>query len=49
MEIISVEQKSKIRMKLVGRNNPCGAEEQDKDETGWKKLLSVAANIAACA
>ena len=47
--MIPVEQKSKIRMKLAGGNNPCGAEEQDKDEAGWKKLLSVAANIAACA
>lgn len=44
-----MEQKSKLEMKLAGGNNPCGAEEQDKDEAGWKKLLSVAANIAACA
>ncbi len=31
MEIIPVEQKSKLEMHPAGRNNPCGAKEQDKD------------------
>lgn len=44
-----MEQKCEAGMKLADGNNPCGAEVQDKDESDWKKLLLVAANIAACA
>ena len=31
VEIIPVEQKSKLEMHLTGRNNPCGTEKQDRD------------------
>jgi len=37
VEIIPVEQKSKIEMHLAGGNNPCGAKEQAGDAFDrWK-------------
>ena len=42
VEIIPVEQKSKIEMHLTGRNNPCGAKELDRDVSGWGEIIPVA-------
>jgi len=36
-----VEQKSKIEMHLAGGNNPCGAKEEDRDASGWGKVIPV--------
>jgi len=37
VEIIPVEQKSKIEMHPAGGNNPCGVKEEDRDAFGrWK-------------
>ena len=36
-----MEQKSEIEMNLVGRNNPCGAKEEDRDASGWGKIIPV--------
>jgi len=36
-EIIPVEQKSKLEMNPAGGNNPCGAKEQARDESGRLK------------
>ena len=41
MEIIPAEQKSKLEMNPVGRNNPCGTEEPDRDESDWGKVIPV--------
>ena len=41
MEIIPAEEKSKLGMNSVGRNNPCGTEEQDRDESDWGKVIPV--------
>ena len=41
MEIILVEQKSKIEMNPGGGNNPCGTEEPDRDESDWGKVIPV--------
>ena len=35
-----MEQKSKLEMHSVGRNNPCGANEQDKDADNSSLLYS---------
>ena len=35
MEIIPVEQKSKLEMKSAGGNNPCGTKKQDWDAELW--------------
>ena len=42
MEIIPAEEKSKLGMNSVGRNNPCGTEEQARDESDWGKVIPVA-------
>ncbi len=42
VEIIPVEQKSKIEMHLTGRNNPCGTKELDRDVSGWGEIIPVA-------
>ena len=34
-------QKSKIEMHLAGRNNPCGAKEQDRDASDRGKIIPV--------
>ena len=36
-----MEQKSKIEMHPGGRNNPCGAKEQDRDTSGRDKIIPV--------
>jgi len=36
-KVILVEQKSQIEMNPGGRNNPCGAKEPDRDESGRPK------------
>ena len=36
-----MEQKSKIEMHPGGRNNPCGAKEQDRDESRRGKVIPV--------
>ena len=41
MEIIPAEEKSKLGMNSVGRNNPCGTEKQDRDESDWGKVIPV--------
>ena len=41
MEIIPAEEKSKLGMNSVGRNNPCGTEEPDRDESDWGKVIPV--------
>ena len=41
MEIIPAEEKSKLGMNSVGRNNLCGTEEQDRDESDLGKVISV--------
>ena len=41
VEIIPVEQKSLIEMHSVGRNNPCGAKEQDRDASGRGEIIPV--------
>ena len=41
MEIIPAEEKSKLEMNSVGRNNPCGTKEQDRDEPDWGKVIPV--------
>ena len=40
-EIIPAEQKSQVGMNPVGRNNPCGAKEQARDESDWGKVIPV--------
>ena len=40
-EIIPVEQKNKLEMNPGGRNNPCGTEEPDRDESDWGKVIPV--------
>ena len=41
MEIIPAEEKSKLRMNSGGRNNPCGTEEPDRDESDWGKVIPM--------
>ena len=41
MEIILAEEKSKLGMNSVGRNNPCGTEEQDRDESDRGKVIPM--------
>ena len=41
MEIIPAEEKSKLGMNSVGRNNPCGTEEPDRDESDWGKVIPM--------
>jgi len=41
VEIIPAEEKSKLEMNSVGRNNPCGTEEPDRDESDWGKVIPV--------
>ena len=36
-----MEQKSKIEMHPTGGNHPCGAKEQDRDESGRGKVIPV--------
>ena len=36
-----MEQKSKIEMHPTGGNNPCGAKEQDRDESRRGKVIPV--------
>ena len=36
-----MEQKSKIEMHLTGENNPCGVKEEDRDASGWGKIIPV--------
>ena len=36
-----MEEKSKLEMHLTGGNNPCGAKEEDRDESGWGKIIPV--------
>ena len=36
-EIIPAVKKCRIGMHPVGRNNPCGTEKQDRDESGRSK------------
>ena len=36
-----MEQKSKIEMNLGGRNNPCGAKEEDRDASDRGKIIPV--------
>ena len=36
-----MEQKSKLGMHLVGRNNPCGEKEEDRDASGRLKIIPV--------
>ena len=40
-EIIPVEQKSKLEMNPVGRNNPYGTKEQDRDASDRGKVIPV--------
>ena len=40
-EIIPMEQKSQLEMHSAGRNNPCGTEEPDRDESDWGKVIPV--------
>ena len=40
-EIIPVEQKSKLEMNPVGRNNPCGRKEQDRDAFDRGEIIPV--------
>ena len=40
-EIIPMEQKSQIEMHPVGRNNPCGAKESDRDASDRGKVIPV--------
>ena len=41
VEIIPVEQKSKIEMHLTGRNNPCGEKEEARDATDRVEIIPV--------
>jgi len=41
VEIIPVEQKRKIEMHLADRNNPCGTKKEDRDASGWGKVIPV--------
>ena len=41
VEIIPVEQKSLIEMHSVGRNNPCGAKELDRDASDRGEIIPV--------
>ena len=41
MEIIPAEEKSKLGMNPGGRNNLCGTEEPDRDESDWGKVIPV--------
>ena len=41
MEIIPAEEKSKLGMNPVGRNNPCGTKEPDRDESDWGKVIPM--------
>ena len=36
-----MEEKRKIEMNPGGGNNPCGAKEQDRDESGQGKVIPV--------
>ena len=36
-----MEQKSTIEMHLVGRNNPCGTKEQDRDASDRVEIIPV--------
>ena len=36
-----MEEKSKLEMHLAGGNNPCGAKEEDRDASGWDKIIPV--------
>ena len=36
-----MEEKSKIEMHLTGGNNLCGAKEEDRDASGWGKIIPV--------
>ena len=40
-EIIPVEEKGKIGMHPVGRNNPCGTEKPDRDASDCGKIIPV--------
>ena len=41
MEIIPVEENSKLEMNPAGGNNPCGRKQQARDESDWGKVISV--------
>ena len=36
-----MEEKSKLEMHLTGGNNPCGVKEEDRDASGWGKIIPV--------
>ena len=36
-----MEEKSKLEMHLTGGNHPCGAKEEDRDASGWGKIIPV--------
>ena len=36
-----MDQKSKLGMNPTGGNNPCGAKEEDRDASGWGKVIPV--------
>lgn len=36
-----MEQKSKLEMNPGGRNNPCGTEKPDRDESDWGKVIPM--------
>jgi len=41
VEIIPVVKKRKAGMHSVGRNNPCGRKEQDRDAFDWGEIIPV--------
>jgi len=41
VEIIPVEEKSRIEMHLTGRNNPCGTKERARDASDRGKVIPV--------
>ena len=36
-----MEEKSKLEMHLTGGNIPCGVKEEDRDASGWGKIIPV--------
>ena len=41
VEIIPVNEKSKLGMNPVGWNNPCGTEKPDRDASDWSQVIPV--------